>query len=175
MAKTPKDISVNKKIKADRNAGEYVLQMRRPRKFPWWILLLLLLPLLLLIKCKNDPQIIIVPGAPSPCDAAGLEKYDVKAGTVIIQSYNMGTTQGRFEFNYWTGNAYSDAFDIYNHNPGEEPLSGKLLWSSGQIIVDKEDAQTKIIPFNSGSIITIVVTTGPCDDSGYYYYLSCPL
>lgn len=59
MNKKPKDIKVKKRLKEDGQANEYVLQMRRPRKFPWWILLLLL-PLLLLIKCKKDITVTCV-------------------------------------------------------------------------------------------------------------------
>ena len=53
MTKTPKDISVNKKVKENQQAAEYIVQMKRPKKFPWWIFLLLI-PLLLLIECEKD-------------------------------------------------------------------------------------------------------------------------
>lgn len=51
-SKTPRPISVKKKVKYDEQHDLYTIQLVHKR-FPWWILLFLL-PLLLLIQCHKD-------------------------------------------------------------------------------------------------------------------------
>lgn len=113
---------------------------------------------------------------PSPCDASSYGETGVDAGSRVQKSYNMGVTSGIFKFDYDTGPKCSDCIDIYNHEPDEDPFGNPqqyLVWSSGQITTYMQ--QTRTIKFNRGSVITIVVTTGPEDGSDYEYHISCPL
>lgn len=55
--KQNRPISVNSdKVRYDTGHTDYSFQMRKPRRFPWWIFLLLL-PLLLLIRCQKDIEV----------------------------------------------------------------------------------------------------------------------
>ena len=109
----------------------------------------------------------------SPCDAGASGKNDVKAGTVSTpQSYNMGMNSGSFKITYDTQTACSDQIQIYNHKPGENPTLGKLIFDTGQVVTNGNTKET--VWFSNGSVITIVVTTGPSDGSGWSYHISCP-
>lgn len=50
-------IEVSKEIRYTADSDIYIVQMKRPRRFPWWIILLLL-PLLLLIRCNKDIEVL---------------------------------------------------------------------------------------------------------------------
>lgn len=109
----------------------------------------------------------------APCDASGKGESMVTAGTVSSpQSYNMGTNYGTFEITYDTGNSCTDCIDIYNHKPGDDPLSGVRVFSSGQVATDGN--RTTVVSFSNGSVITVIVTTGPSDGSMWEYHISCP-
>ncbi|MCM1519534.1 MAG: hypothetical protein NC098_01975 [Lachnoclostridium sp.] len=106
-----------------------------------------------------------------PCDASGSGVNNVKAGTVSAPaSYNMGKDSGTFNFAYETGTTCPDRIDIYNHRPGEP--YGSPIWSSGMVAVSSKT--TVSIPFNKGSVITVIVTTGPEDGSMWEYHIDCP-
>lgn len=118
---------------------------------------------------RDIPLFIILP----PCDAGAKGQNDVKAGTVSQpQSYNMGTNRGKFDITYDTGSSCTDCIDIYNHKPGEDYLSGYKIWSSGQVATSGTRKAT--ITFSYGSVITIIVTTGPSDGSVWNYHITCP-
>lgn len=106
-----------------------------------------------------------------PCNASKQGQTNVDAHTVSPpQSYNMGTNQGKFDITYDTGSSCTDCIDIYNHKPGEDYRSGRKIWSSG--LVAKSGKAT--VYFSNGSVITVVVTTGPDNGSVWDYTLSCP-
>lgn len=108
-----------------------------------------------------------------PCDAGEQGQNDVAAGTVSQpQSYNMGANQGQFDISYDTGSTCTDCIDIYNHKPGEDPLSGVKIFSSGQVATNGNRSAT--VSFSNGSVITVIVTTGPSDGSVWNYHISCP-
>lgn len=110
-----------------------------------------------------------------PCDEKVNNKKEgnVAAGTVSPpRSYNMGVNQGKFDITYFTGVYCPDCIDIYNHKPNEKYIAGKKIWSSGMITTDP--AQKATVTFNNGSVITVIVTTGPKDDSEWNYNISCP-
>ncbi|MCD8297955.1 MAG: hypothetical protein LUC88_10320 [Prevotella sp.] len=108
-----------------------------------------------------------------PCDAGSQAEKNLSAGTVSPpKSYNMGVKQGTFTITYSTGDSCSDCIDIYNHNPGENPYSGKKVFSSGQVVTDGDRRAT--VSFSNGSVITVIVTTGPDDGSDWSYYIGCP-
>lgn len=108
-----------------------------------------------------------------PCNASASSMNNVKAGTVSAPiSFNMGTNSGQFTISYDTGNACSDCIDIYNHKPGEDPLKGVKVFSSGQVVTD--GTRTETVTFSNGSVITIFVTTGPSDGSFWDLHISCP-
>lgn len=118
---------------------------------------------------RDIPMTVMIP----PCNASGTGENNVKAGTVSSPvSYNMGVEHGTFEFTYQTGSSCPDQIDIYNHEMGEPYNSHSPIWSSGMEATDGERVVN--ISFNSGSVITIVVTTGPKDDSLWNYKVSCP-
>ena len=108
-----------------------------------------------------------------PCDAGDQGQNDVKAGTVSQpQSYNMGSNQGKFDITYDTGTSCTDCIELYNHKSGEDYRSGHMIWSSGQIATGTTCKAT--VYFSYGSVITIVVTTGPSDGSLWNYHITCP-
>ncbi len=108
-----------------------------------------------------------------PCDATGNSMPDVKAGTVSApQQFNMGKKSGTFTITFDTGTACSDCIDVYNHNPGEDPLTAVKVFSSGQVVSNGK--RTETVTFSHGSVITVIVTTGPTDGSFWDYHISCP-
>lgn len=110
-----------------------------------------------------------------PCDENVNNNKDgnVAAGSVSQpRSYNMGVNQGKFDIYYFTGAYCPDCIDIYNHKPNEKYLSGQKVWSSGLVTTDERKKAT--VSFNNGSVITVIVTTGPKDDSEWSYNISCP-
>ena len=109
-----------------------------------------------------------------PCNGGESGENNVNAGHVSApQSFNMGADSGSFEFDYYTGNACPDQIDVYNHKPGEPFSSSNKIWSSGMIITGDTHQKTRI-SFNRGSVITVVVTTGPENGSAWSYHVSCP-
>ncbi|MBD5369281.1 MAG: hypothetical protein HDR83_08505 [Bacteroides sp.] len=123
---------------------------------------------------KANPSQRNIPMTPSlpPCDASSAGQKDVKAGTVSApMSYNMGVDKGEFTISYDTGSTQSDRIDVYNHEPGES-YEGKLIWTSGMVVTD--GTRRASIPFSGGSVITVIVTTGPDDGSVWDYHISCP-
>lgn len=118
---------------------------------------------------RDIPLFVVLP----PCDAGDQGQNDVKAGTVSQpQSYNMGANHGTFDITYDTGTSCTDCIDIYNHKPGEDYLSGHKIWSSGQVATGNPQRAT--VSFSYGSVITVVVTTGPSDGSLWNYHITCP-
>lgn len=109
----------------------------------------------------------------SPCNAGAFGRQDVAANTVSEpMSYNMGVTKGSFTIKYETGSTCADQIDLYNHNPGEDWYRGKLIFSSGMVATN--GIVTEDVNFSNGSVVTIVVTTGPDNGSLWNYQLSCP-
>lgn len=118
---------------------------------------------------RDIPLFVALP----PCDAGSNGESNVSAGTVSVpQSFNMGTNSGTFDITYETGSSCSDCIDIYNHKPGEDYMSGTLIFSTGQVATDGN--KTSSVRFDNGSVITVVVTTGNQDGSLWEYYISCP-
>ena len=110
-----------------------------------------------------------------PCDEKvnNNGEENVAAGTVSPpRSYNMGVNRGKFDIEYFTGSYCPDCIEIYNHKANEKYLSGQKIWSSGMITTDTPQKTT--VTFYNGSVITVVVTTGPEDDSEWNYNISCP-
>ena len=118
---------------------------------------------------RDIPLFIQLP----PCNAGAEGTSDVAAGTVSRPySYNMGTLKGTFEITFDTGNNCPDCIDIYNHHSNEDYRSGVKIFSTGQVATDGDI--TVKVPFSSGSVITVIVTTGPEDGSLWNYHISCP-
>lgn len=118
---------------------------------------------------RDIPLFIQLP----PCDAGAEGTSDVAAGTVSRPySYNMGTLKGTFEITFDTGNNCSDCIDIYNHHSNEDYRSGVKIFSTGQVATNGDI--TVKVPFSNGSVITVIVTTGPDDGSLWNYNISCP-
>lgn len=108
-----------------------------------------------------------------PCDAGEKGQNDVAAGSVSQpQSYNMGVNSGKFDISYDTGSSCTDCIDIFNHRPGEDPLSGVKIFTTGQVATD--GTRNATVSFSNGSVITVIVTTGPSDGSVWNYHISCP-
>lgn len=109
----------------------------------------------------------------SPCNAGASGRRDVDANTVSEPvSYNMGVKKGRFSITYETGSSCEDQIDMYNHNPGEDWHNGTHIFSSGMVATN--GMVTEEVNFSSGSVVTIIVTTGPESGSIWNYKLSCP-
>ncbi len=109
-----------------------------------------------------------------PCNGGESEQSNVAAGAVSNpRSYNMGTNRGIFALDYYTGNNCPDCVDVYNHKAGETPSNSNKIWSSGMVTTG-DSYQTQRIRFNNGSVITIIVTTGPRDGSAWSYHVHCP-
>ncbi len=122
---------------------------------------------------SKDPRDFEIPMKMTPCDASAQDKGNQEAGTVSApQSYNMGTDHGTFDIIYDTGTNCSDCIDIYNHKPGESYHSAHKIWSSGQVATGTEKKESVL--FSYGSVITIIVTTGPKDGSFWNYRITCP-
>lgn len=106
-----------------------------------------------------------------PCNASKQGASGVNAGSVSApQSYNMGQKQGSFDFAWSNGGSCPDKIDIYNHNPGERYDQSSPIFTTGMTAGDG----SAVVSFNKGSVITIVVTTGPQDGSSWDYNISCP-
>lgn len=106
-----------------------------------------------------------------PCNASNSGASDVSAGSVSTpQSYNMGQKSGRFEIKWSNGGSCPDKIDVYNHNPGEDYTQTSPIFTTGMTAGDG----SATIQFSKGSVITIIVTTGPDDGSSWSYNISCP-
>lgn len=125
-----------------------------------------------LMNANQDRRDIPLKMELPPCNASSQNKSSVQAGSVSTQSYNMGMNSGTFEITYDTGSSCTDCIEIYSHKPGENYLSGERVFSSGQVATDGK--KTATVRFQSGSVITVIVTTGPSDGSFWDYHISCP-
>lgn len=106
-----------------------------------------------------------------PCNASNSGASDVSAGSVSTpQSYNMGQKSGRFDIKWSNGGSCPDKIDVYNHNPGEDYTQTSPIFTTGMTAGDG----SATIQFSKGSVITIIVTTGPDDGSSWSYNISCP-
>ena len=106
-----------------------------------------------------------------PCNASNSGASDVSAGSVSTpQSYNMGQKSGRFEIKWSNGGSCPDKIDVYNHNPGEDYTKTSPVFTTGMTAGDG----SATVQFSKGSVITIIVTTGPDDGSSWSYNISCP-
>lgn len=109
-----------------------------------------------------------------PCNGGNSGEDNVAAGTVSApQSFNMGKDSGVFNFEYYTGNACPDEILIYNHKPGENYANSAPIWKYPMGCT--QGNLTNMIKFDRGSVITIVVKTGPADGSAWNYHVYCPL
>ncbi len=109
-----------------------------------------------------------------PCNGGNSEQNNVAAGTVSApQSFNMGTERGTFVLDYYTGNKCPDRIDVYNHKPGESAGPSNRLWTSDMAVTGDNHRQVRL-SFSSGSVITVIVTTGPEDGSAWSYHVYCP-
>ncbi len=127
------------------------------------------------LLCSANPHDFEIPMKRylPPCDAGNQGQNEVKAGSVSQpQSYNMGANHGTFDIIYDTGTNCPDCIDIYNHKLGDSYLSGHKIWSSGQVVTGSPRKAS--ISFSYGSVITVVVTTGPSDGSLWNYHITCP-
>ena len=116
---------------------------------------------------RDIPMTVMLP----PCNGGTQSETGLKAGHVSAPvSYNMGIDHGKFEFSYNTGSSQKDKIDIYNHEMGET-FDGSPIWTSGMVATD--GTRNVNIPFNKGSVITIIVTTGD-DGSVWDYKVNCP-
>lgn len=116
---------------------------------------------------RDIPMTVMLP----PCNGGSQGESDLKAGHVSAPvSYNMGVDHGTFEFSYNTGSSQKDKIDIYNHELGET-YGSSPIWTSGMVATG--DTRKVNIPFNQGSVITIIVTTGD-DGSVWDYKVNCP-
>lgn len=119
---------------------------------------------------QNKRDIPLVEGL-EPCDASASGKTDVKAGSVSDPtSYNMGCKEGTFILTWNNGGSCPDCIDVYNHEPGEPYNVRGKIFSTGMT----PSTGTSAIRFTNGSVITIVVITGPKDGSSWDYTISCP-
>lgn len=119
---------------------------------------------------QSERDIPLVEGL-EPCNASNSGASDVKAGTVSQpQSYNMGQKDGTFDLSWSNGGSCPDKIDVYNHEPGEAYNTHSPIFSTGMTAGDGASS----IRFSNGSVITIVVTTGPSDGSSWEYKLGCP-
>lgn len=106
-----------------------------------------------------------------PCNASSHNDHNVPAGSVSTpQSYNMGQKSGCFDISWNNGEKCPDKIDIYNHNPGEDYSKTSLIFSTDMITGDG----SATVQFSKGSVITIIVTTGPENGSFWSYKISCP-
>lgn len=119
---------------------------------------------------QNERDIPLVEGL-EPCNASNSGASDVKAGTVSQpQSYNMGRKHGIFDLSWSNGGSCPDKIDVYNHEPGESYNLRSPIFTTGMTAGDGASS----IRFSNGSVITIVVITGPSDGSSWEYKLGCP-
>ena len=119
---------------------------------------------------QSERDIPLVEGL-EPCNASNSGASDVKAGAVSKpQSYNMGQKDGTFDLSWSNGGSCPDKIDVYNHEPGESYDTHSPIFTTGMTAGDGASS----IRFSYGSVITIVVTTGPSDGSSWEYKLGCP-
>ena len=124
----------------------------------------------LLKASQEEREIPLVEGL-EPCNASDSGASDVKAGTVSSpQSYNMGQKDGTFDLSWSNGGSCPDKIDVYNHEPGESYNQRSPIFTTGMTAGDGSSS----IRFSNGSVITIVVTTGPDDGSSWSYKIGCP-
>lgn len=135
---------------------------------------------IILNDINTNPNLIQNPVNPpgatllSPCDAGASGRQGVSANSISDpMSYNMGKTKGCFGIVYETGSVCPDQIVIYNHNQGEDWSHGKIVFNSGMVTTPNGEIHQKI-PFDTGSVVTVLVTTGPKDGSVWSYQLSCP-
>ena len=119
---------------------------------------------------QSERDIPLVEGL-EPCNASNSGASEVKAGTVSQpQSYNMGQKDGSFDLSWSNGGSCPDKIDVYNHEPGESYNTRSPIFTTGMTAGDGASS----VRFSNGSVITIVVTTGPSDGSSWEYKLGCP-
>ncbi len=124
-----------------------------------------------LIQAPQSERDIPLAEGLEPCNASNSGASDVKAGTVSQpQSYNMGQKDGTFDLSWSNGGSCPDKIDVYNHEPGESYNQRAPIFTTGMTAGDGASS----IRFSNGSVITIVVTTGPSDGSSWKYKLGCP-
>ena len=124
-----------------------------------------------LINAHQDARDIPLALDLEPCNASDSGASDVAAGSVSTpQSYNMGQKSGTFEFKWSNGVSCPDKIDVYNHNPGEDYTKTSPIFTTGMTAGDGN----AFVKFFNGSVITIIVTTGPEDGSSWNYKISCP-
>ncbi|MDE7421232.1 MAG: hypothetical protein K2N35_13615 [Muribaculaceae bacterium] len=110
----------------------------------------------------------------SPCDAGASGQKNVPAHTISEPiSYNMGAERGTFEIEYKMGEVCPDQIVIYNHRSGDDWKKGKVVFDS-QMKTTPNGAVRESVKFDNGSVVTVVVTTGPQNGSVWSYELSCP-
>lgn len=124
-----------------------------------------------LINAHQDARDIPLALDLEPCNASDSGASDVAAGSVSTpQSYNMGQKSGTFEFKWSNGGSCPDKIDVYNHNPGEDYTKTSPVFTTGMTAGDGNAS----VKFLNGSVITIIVTTGPENGSSWSYKISCP-
>lgn len=124
-----------------------------------------------LMNASQDARDIPLALDLEPCNASNSGASDVSAGSVSTpQAYNMGQKSGRFEIKWSNGGSCPDKIDVYNHNPGENYSHSSPIFTTGMTAGDG----SATIQFSKGSVITIIVTTGPDDGSSWSYNISCP-
>lgn len=124
----------------------------------------------LLKAAQSERDIPLIEGL-EPCNASNSGASDVKAGTVSSpQSYNMGQKSGTFDISWKNGGSCPDQIDVYNHESGEAYNSRSPIFTTGMTEGDGSSS----VNFSNGSVITIVVTTGPKDGSSWEYNIGCP-
>ena len=106
-----------------------------------------------------------------PCNASASGASSVSANSVSKPvSYNMGRNSGTFTMTWDNGGACPDRIDVYNHKPGESYRQSAPIFTTGMT----PGSGSASITFSKGSVITIVVTTGPKDGSDWNYTITCP-
>lgn len=124
-----------------------------------------------LMQAPQDKRDIPLMEGLEPCNASASGRTDVNAYSVSAPvSYNMGKTAGSFTMSWDNGGACPDKIDVYNHKPGEAYNTRGPIDTTGMT----SGVGSKTIHFSHGSVITIVVTTGPKDGSSWEYSISCP-
>lgn len=122
-------------------------------------------------KDRDIPLTLNLP----PCNASAAGKNNVSAGSRDVKSYNMGCKSGTFTMTYWTGTSCPDQILVYNHEGGQDYTQGKLIKQTPMHATgDSDKPLTLTCTFSSGSVITVVVITGPDDGSAWGYTLNCP-
>lgn len=106
-----------------------------------------------------------------PCNGGSSGENGVEAGHISApQSYNMGQSSGTFVLTWDNGNALADKIDVYNHAPNEPYDKYPEIFTTGMVF----GIGSTNVRFSRGSVITVVVTTGPYDNSDWNYQVHCP-